>query len=39
MATAMIFDHRARLRSFEILAEIGRGLEGQRPASPLAAGR
>jgi alkanesulfonate monooxygenase SsuD/methylene tetrahydromethanopterin reductase-like flavin-dependent oxidoreductase (luciferase family) len=27
MATAMIYDHAARLRSFEILAEIGRELD------------
>jgi len=38
MATAMIFDHLARLRSFEILAEIGRDLEAQRPVSPIGAG-
>src|SRR5258707_1339690 len=38
MATAMIFDHTARLRSFEILAEIGRDLEAQRPAS-ISSGR
>jgi luciferase family oxidoreductase group 1 len=38
MATAMVFDHRARLRSFEILAEIGRDLEAQRPAS-ISSGR
>jgi luciferase family oxidoreductase group 1 len=39
MATAMIFDHPARLRSFEILAEIGRDLEAERPASPIGSGR
>jgi luciferase family oxidoreductase group 1 len=39
MATAMIFDHPARLRSFEILAEIGRDLQGERPASPMGSGR
>ncbi len=39
IATAMIFDHPARLHSFEILAEIGRDLEAQRPASPVSSGR
>jgi alkanesulfonate monooxygenase SsuD/methylene tetrahydromethanopterin reductase-like flavin-dependent oxidoreductase (luciferase family) len=33
MATALIFDHAARLRSFEILADIGRDVAALTPAA------
>ena len=35
MATAMIFDHAARLRSFEIVAGIGRSAVAESPAGPI----
>jgi hypothetical protein len=36
IATGMIFEHQARLRSFELLAEAARGIEAPQPkAAPL----